>query len=128
MPAAVSPAFVITCAFVRIVPVGETTNPEPCAAVPSAKYEKTVTTPGERWAKIRAAEKPDAKAGAIERTAAGRLVTAGAAWTTTVSVVELPPTRPVTRPMPSPAAVPTRAAARATRATRTAPRVAVVFP
>ena len=122
-----SPAFVITCAFVRITPFGETTNPEPCAALPSAKYEKTVTTPGERWAKTRAAEKPGAVTRAADRTAAGRLDGAACVCTTTVSVVECPPTSPAARPIPSAAAAPTKAATRTTT-TRTALRVAVDFP
>ena len=45
----VSPAFVITCAFVRIVPSRETTKPEPCWPAPP-RNENTVTTPGERSA------------------------------------------------------------------------------
>ena len=58
MPPTASPAFVITCAFVRIVPSGETTKPEPWAPWPSVNV-KTVTTPGERSAKMRAGEKAD---------------------------------------------------------------------
>ena len=87
-----------------------------------------MTTPGDLRAKIRAAEKPAATEGATERTAAGRLVAAGAACTTTVSVVRPPPTSPVARPIPSAAAAPTRAAARATSGDAHDPRVAVDFP
>src|SRR5256885_14087899 len=104
---AVSPAFVITCAFVRIVPLRETTKPEPWAATPP-KYENTVTTPGARRAKTRAAGNADgdAAAGAAARTAAGASWAGTGARTTTVSVVVEPPTRPNARPRPGAAAGP----------------------
>src|SRR5262249_10813739 len=114
----VSPAFVITCAFVRIVPVRETTKPEPWAAVPP-KYEKTVTTPGERLAKIRAGAKPDETAGTAGRRTTARVGRGWRASRTPTVFVELPPTSPAARPIPSAAAAPTTAQASARAATRT---------
>ena len=80
-PGAVSPAFVITCALVRIVPSPRTTKPEPCAPE-SPTYVNTVTTPGERAAKICAGEKAEPPSGsAAVRAAASEpaLVVAGGA-------------------------------------------------
>src|SRR5947207_7204290 len=127
-PGSAAPAFVITCALVRIVPVCETTKPEPWAPTPP-KYAKTVTTPGERSAKTRAAEKPDdgaAANGGLTR-AAGVAVVAAGSRTTTVSVVE-PPSRPAARPSPSAAAAPSAAQITARRATRTLATVSGLRP
>ena len=111
----------ITCALVRIVPSRLTTKPEPCASeVPT--YVNTVTTPGDRAAKMRAGEKDEPPSGtAAERAAASAPAADGPAGrrTTTVWVVE-PPTSPVTRPIPSAAAAPRPASRRASNTTRTA--------
>ena len=120
VPAGASPAFVITWAFVRIVPSAEMTKPEPWAPWPPV-YVKTVTTPGERSAKIRAGEKlpePIAGEATVTWVAAARPFAAAGEGARTTTVVELP-TRPVARPMPSAAAAPSTAQTRARRTTRT---------
>jgi len=101
---------VITWAFVRIVPSRSTTKPEPWEPTPP-KYENTVTTPGERAAKIRAAENP------AVRDASFTVTVRGGACSTTVVVCAA--NSPAARPIPSAASPPATAQTSAKTGRRT---------
>ena len=113
----------ITCADVRITPVRSTTKPDPSSseAAPgfAPKYEKTVTTPGARSAKIRFGAKLPARTGFETTTIEGTDERTSGSRTRTVCALPLsqPPVSTANSTPPAPAD-----AARAHRATTSAGR------
>ena len=113
----------ITCADVRTTPDLSTTKPEPSSSDEAPgfapKYEKTVTTPGARCAKIRCGAKPFASTGLETTTIEGTDERTSGSRTRTVCCPPLsqPPLSTANSTPPAPAD-----AARAHKATTSAGR------